>query len=162
MRDGHNPIFFTELADSADYTANENYGATQRLIIAPAEGAQYFIDKLYWTIADNDSDYNMYGNMAALSTGIRLVLEDTDGNEIVDLLAGSSIKKTEDFFEIGFSITSLNSVANDIRLTQAVKAFDSKLVVRYGERLAWILPAVNFSGLEKHSMLADVIKKAAR
>lgn len=160
MRSGYKPIFFTEVDDSTDSSANENYGAEKKFVLAPASGLQYNINELIWTIGDDDSDYNKYGNLSALSTGIRLVLEDTDGVEIMDLLAGGSIKKTEDFLEYGFVVTPLNSGAGDTRITQATKQFDEgELIVRYGERLAWIIPAANFSTLEKHSLLAEVNRK---
>lgn len=162
MRDGFQALFLRESDDADNFQANEDYsGGAKRFVLAPASGHTYQLERLIWTIGDDDADYNTYGNLPALVAGLRLVIETAAGEELVDLLGGATITKTEDLLMAGFEVTQLSSTAGDRRVTQAIRDFETPPLIRGrdGDRLVVIVPADDFSTLEIHTFLAELQKK---
>lgn len=159
MRDGFNSLLLRESDDSNNYNANEDYSAGKRFILTPASTDIYLLKRLVVTLQDSDTDYNLFGALAALSTGVRLVLETTASAELVDLLGGMTIKKLADFLTAGFHLLPVNEASTGAtRVIQFAREFDG-LVVRPGERLAAIY-ADNLTGLDVNTVLAEVEKQA--
>lgn len=159
---GYHAITLTKSTDAEQLDANEDYtGGAVRFVLEPAAGEIYELVDLAAAIHDDDSDYNKYGNLSALSpTGIRIVVEDADDNtELRDLTAGRTITKTEDWFLINWGVEPLGSSAGATRGTRAFKTYPAEGVVingNHNHRLAVLVPAEDFSTLEFHAFVAGV------
>lgn len=163
MRDGLQRQLLHEVGDDAEFDAAQNYsGALTRFVLAPESNRNYLVHELTITVQDDDSDYNLYGNLAALTNGVRIVVEQEDGNvELQDLLGGVIVKKTEDWQTAGAEVTPLNSSAGETRSTQIRLEFTPPVFVAGadGQQLAVLLHD-NFSTLEGHSFLAEFDRSA--
>lgn len=163
MRDGFNPLLLRESDDANNYNANEDYsGAIKRFLLTPASTDIYIVKRLIVTVSDSDTNYNLFGALSALANGVRIVLETTAGTELVDLLAGTSIKTLGDFLTAGFEVLPINNSADGTtKIVQFAKTFED-LVIRgsASERLA-ALYHDNLVGLDGNSILAEVEKQTA-
>lgn len=163
MRDGFNPLLLRESDDANNYNANEDYsGAIKRFLLAPASTDIYSVKRIIVTVQDSDTNYDKFGNLTALSNGVRLVLETSTPTELVDLLAGISVTKLADFLTAGFYLLPVNDSSDGTtKVIQFAKDFED-LIVRgpASERLA-ALYHDNLTGLDGNSILAEVEKQTA-
>lgn len=162
MRDGYHPLFLREEDDADNYKANEDYSsAIKRFVLAPAGKRVYLVDRLIITIHDSDSDYNRFGDLVALTNGVRLVIENSETKEeLVDLLGGIAIKSTDDWMSAGFEVLPLNS-GSATKVTQLVKEFKKPLILRGADndQLA-ALYHDNLTGLDENNILAELEKRS--
>lgn len=160
-RTGYQPVTLYKSTDSTKLDANEDYsGGAVRFILPPDASQTYDLMDLALAIHDNDNDYNKFGNLSALTTGIRIVIEDANTlAELVDLTAGRQIKKTEDLFLIKSDIKPLADSSGATRGVRGHWAYPEPGIPIRGpqsERLAVLVPAVNFSSLEFLCFIAGI------
>lgn len=162
MRDGYHPLFLREEDDADNYKANEDYSsATKRFVLAPSGKRVYLVNRLIITIHDSDSDYNKFGDLVALTNGLRLVIENSEtGEEYVDILGGIAVKCTADFMSAGFEVQPLNS-GSSTKVTQLVKEFKKPLILR-GEDNDQLVALYHddLTGLDENNILAELEKRS--
>ncbi len=163
MIDGSQHIFFSEDADGATFSANGNYSAAlTRFSLRPAATDSYFIDLITVCIKDDDSDYNLYGNLPALTNGVGLALERVDGSTIETLgflMDGLLIKQTDDWCKVSEPIP-LNDATGATRASTICLKFERPIVLRgdKGDQLSFLLND-DLSGLVDHTFTARVHKQ---
>lgn len=156
--------------DSGVTDASNNYsGALTRFILRPTGRLVWNVYRVFAVIEDADTDYNLFGNLAALTNGVELHRERLIGStyeQIEQLLAGETIKKTEDWQRIGANVVPLNDSAAATRSTM-VTVFDAKagghngrpiiLNARFTDLLAWHLND-DLSGLDGLRFGAEIVQ----
>jgi len=163
MIDGSQHVFFSEDADGATFSANGDYSAAlTRFSLRPAATDSYFIDLITVCIKDDDSDYNLYGNLPALTNGVKLAIERVDGSTIETLgylMDGLAIKKTDDWCAITEPIP-LNDSAGATKATTIFLKFEKPFVLRgdKGQQLSFILND-DLSGLDSHTFVGRLHKQ---
>lgn len=161
MRDGYHPLLLREEDDSNNYKANEDYSAAvKRFVLAPSGSDVYLLERLIITVHDDDTDYSKFGNLVALTNGVRIVIENRDSKEeLIDLLGGISIKQTSDWMTAGFSVNPMNSGATT-KVTQLIREFERPIILRGSDRdqLA-ALYNDNLVGLNENNILAEIEKR---
>lgn len=136
--------YFTLATDSSvvnaagvDYSA-----ATARFICKPIESSALMPQELLIVIEDVNTDYNKFGNLPALTNGLRIVIENSSNVEKLDLLNGQSIKQITDVYRIGGHVEVLNDSTGATRSAQIkIPLYVGDYAVKsYGqERVAVIL-----------------------
>ena len=168
-RDCYHPFTLHKLGDDTQLDANEDYssaGGYTRFVLEPdADSGEVFgLVRLSQTIHDDDNDYNKLGNLPAIDPsdpGIRIIIENSETlEELVDLTAGREIRKTSDLDLIDADIKPLNSGADGttraVRGVLTLPEHGIPIRGRQNERLAVLVPAIDFSSLEFFSWLAGV------
>lgn len=156
--------------DSTKTEASENYsGGLVRYILKPTGRIVFNVYRLFAVIEDSDTDYNLFGALAALTTGLQLHRERVFGTtyeQVEQLMAGETIKKTEDWQRIGANVVPLNDSAAATRST-LINLFDARqgghngrpiiLNARFSDLLAWHLND-DFSALDGLRFGADIVQ----
>lgn len=150
--------------------ASTNYSsAVTRFVLRPTGRKVWNVYRLFVVIEDSDTDYNLFGALAALTNGITLHKERLDGStytSLEQLLAGETIKKTEDWHRIGATLTPLNDSSAATRST-LIEIFNAKsgneggkpiiLNARFADLLAWRVND-DLSGLDGLRFGAEIVE----
>lgn len=163
MQDGFHQVFLTKDADGATVQANvDASGAVQRWTLKPASTDLYRVNGLVVCIADSDADYNLYGNIAAMTNGVFLRRETDDGSVIAtvySLLGGVAVKQLTDWAKYG-RVYPINDSASATRTITVLIEFNQPLILRgdKGDQLSFILND-NLTALDGHTFLANLEKQ---
>jgi hypothetical protein len=163
MIDGSQHVFFTLDADGSTTEATGDYSAAvARFTLKPAATDSYFIDTITVCIKDTDSDANLYGNLPALTNGVKLAIERVDGSTIETLgylMDGLAVKKTDDWCAITEPIP-LNNSDGETKATTVFLKFEKPFVLRgdKGHQLSFILND-DLSGLDSHTFVGRLHKQ---
>jgi hypothetical protein len=163
MQDGFHQILFTKDADGSTVQANvDASGAVQRWTLKPASTDLYRVNEIVVCIADSDADYNLYGNIAALTNGILLRRETNDGaviSTVYSLLGALAVKQLTHWGRYG-QVFPINDSASATRTVTVLIKFNQPIILRgdKGDQLSFILND-NLTGLDGHTFLANLEKQ---
>jgi len=162
MQDGFHQIFFTEDADGTTVQANVDATTPKRWTLKPASTDLYRVSEIVLCIADSDTAYNKYGDLAALSNGVTLERETVQGSTIsavYSLLGDQAIKQLSHFARYG-RVYPINDSTGATRTITVFIKFPQPIILRgdKGDQLSFLL-SDNFSGLDDHTFLANLEKQ---
>lgn len=116
-----------------------NYNAANARFSYTPDGAAVKLLGFMMVIEDEDSDYNKFGNVSALSNGLQLLIEETDNDVVFDVLNGGKITSVQTAFRQGASVEPLNDSSGATRSTQIFLPIFSQSVVQQGQRFSVLL-----------------------
>jgi hypothetical protein len=119
--------------------AGVDYSSTPaRFICKPIDSSSFMPQEMLIIIEDTDTDYNKFGNLSALTNGLRVFIENSTYEQKLDLLNGQTIKQITDIYRVGGHVEVLNDSTGATRTTMikiplyvgdcTVKSFGSERV----------------------------------
>lgn len=161
--DGFHQVFFTQDADGSTFQANVNASVTpKRYTLKPASGELYRVKQIVVCIGDSDTDYNLYGALAALTNGIYLRKEKLQGSEITttySLFGGQPVKQLSHWARFG-RVYPINDSASATRTLTVQIDLPYPIILRGDQvdQLSFYL-SDDLSGLDDHTFLANLEKQ---
>lgn len=132
----------TQNAGNANYVSANSSIARFEL---QSDGAVLIPLGLQIIIEDVDSDYNRFGNQAALSNGLQIRIEEASDNSVIfDCLYGAKITNVQTAFRLGADIQPLNDSSGATRSTNIWLPFFGRQKINHNEQLA-VLHADNIT-----------------
>lgn len=138
--------------------ANGNYSTVQgEFYITPGTAHRYAIHRMLVHIQDTGPiSADEYGALTALTNGVRVVIKDGTDTEILDLLAGTTVKSNAQWGQMCYDATpsTYGSGLDFVNVRWTFAKSGNPLLIQQNHKLSVLLDD-NLSGLSAHTFLVQ-------